>query len=154
MSKTHTFKAIIENAGGGGAFVSIPFDVEEAFGKKRVKVLATIEGVPYRGSIMRMGSPCHMLGVLKNIREQIGKSFGDEVTVTVKEDTDPRIASVPDDLAAAIAANPNAATFFATLAFTHQKEYAKWIEDAKRPETRAARIAKAVQMLVDGKKER
>jgi hypothetical protein len=58
----HTFRAAIEDAGGGGAFVSVPFDVEQAFGKKRVKVKATINGVPYRGSRMRMGGSCHILG--------------------------------------------------------------------------------------------
>ena len=75
--------AVIEDAGGGGMFVSIPFDVEAAFGKKRVKVIATIDGVLYRGSLMRMGGPCHILGVLKDIRRQIGKGLCDQVHVTV-----------------------------------------------------------------------
>jgi hypothetical protein len=104
MSSPHTFRAKIEDAGGGGAFVSVPFDVEKAFGKKRVKILATFDGVPYRGSMVRMGSECHLLPVLKEIREQIGKTFGDEIEVTVEEDTQPRQVTVPDDLRSALEA--------------------------------------------------
>lgn len=68
MATTHRFSAVIEDAGGGGAFVTIPFDVERAFGKKRVPVRATIDGVPYRGSLVRMGGECHILGILKSVR--------------------------------------------------------------------------------------
>ena len=89
MPPSHAFRAIIEDAGDGGAFVSVPFDVEAAFGKKRVKVLATLDGVPYRGSLVRMGSECHLLPVLKSIRRQIGKDIGDEIEVTVEEDAQP-----------------------------------------------------------------
>ena len=76
MSKKQTFTAVIQNAGGGGAFVEVPFDVEQAFGSKKPKVMATIEGVPYRGTLVRMGTECHVLIILKGIREQIGKTFG------------------------------------------------------------------------------
>src|SRR5512139_2764918 len=118
-NSSHTFRAIIEDAGGGGAFVSVPFDVEQAFGKKRVKILATFDGVPYRGSMVRMGSECHLLLVLKEIREQIGKTFGDEIEVTVEEDTQPRVIVVPDDLRLALEAEPAALAFFEKLAYTH-----------------------------------
>lgn len=73
MSEKLTFRATIGNAGGGGAFVRIPFDVEKEFGKKRVKVKATIEGEPYCGLLVRMGEPCHLLIVLKNFREKTEK---------------------------------------------------------------------------------
>jgi len=76
MTQKYIFRAVIEDAGGGGAYVNIPFDVEKTFGKKRVKVIASIEGEPYRGTLVRMGEPQHMLPVLKEIREKIGKSFG------------------------------------------------------------------------------
>ena len=81
MNKKHTFTATIIDAGGGGAFVEAPFNVEEAFGSKRPKIKALIEGVPYRGTLVRMGSEKHLLLILKSIREQIGKTFGDEVKV-------------------------------------------------------------------------
>ena len=78
-----------------GAFVEVPFDVEARFGSKRPRVKAMIEGVPYRGILTRMGTECHMLVVRKEIREQIGKTFGDEVTITVEPDTEPRLIEVP-----------------------------------------------------------
>ena len=68
-----------------GAYVEIPFDVREIFGKGRVKVHATFDGVPYDGSLVRMGAPGHILGVRKDIRAQLGKQPGDTVTVTVQE---------------------------------------------------------------------
>ena len=153
MPPKHTFRAVIEDAGNGGAFVTIPFDVEQAFGKKRVKVLATIQGVPYRGSLVRMGGECHLLPVLKDIRRQTGKSIGDEIEVTVEEDTQPRSVTVPPDLGQALAVEPAAQAFFGQLSYTHQKEYVQWIEEAKRPQTRQTRITKTVEMLKQGKRE-
>ena len=82
MLKKHSFKAVIQNAGGGGAFVEVPFDVEQVLGSKRPKIKAMIEGVPYRGLLVRMGGLNHMLIILKGIREQIGKTFGDEIKVS------------------------------------------------------------------------
>lgn len=154
MSEKRRFRAAIEKASGGGAFVRVPFDVEQVFGKKRVKVKAFVEGEPYRGSLVRMGGPDHMLGILKGIREKTGKDIGDEVEVSVEEDLDERVVAVPSDLKRALKASPAAATFFKQLAYSHQREYVRWIEEAKRAETRQARIDKALQMLVQGKKER
>jgi hypothetical protein len=149
-----TFTAPIEDPGGGGAFVSIPFDVEQTFGRKRVPVNATIDGEPYRGTLVRMGSDCHMLLIRKDIREKIGKTFGDDVSVTVEEDSEPRVIAAPDDLAAALAKSPKAAEFFDELSYTHRKEYVQWIEEAKREETRRNRIAKTIEMLLEGKRGR
>ena len=150
----HSFTAIIEAHDGSGAHVSVPFDVEAAFGKKRVKVQATFDGVPYRGSIVRMGGPDHMLIVRKDIRERINKSVGDEVEVTLMEDTQPRAVAVPGDMQEALWQHPTAASFFKQLAYTHRKEYVQWIENAKKPETRARRVEKAVSMLRNGRKGR
>ncbi len=83
MSQETAFRAVIEEGRGGGAFVTVPFDVEAAFGKKRVSVRATIDDRPYRGSLVRMGGPDHILGVLKEIRAKIGKRVGDEVYVVL-----------------------------------------------------------------------
>ena len=68
-----------------GAYVEIPFDVQAAFGKGRVKVLATFDGVPYNGSLVRMGTLGHIIGVRKDIRAKLGKRPGDTVHVTVQE---------------------------------------------------------------------
>src|SRR5512145_2076556 len=98
MPKKHTFTAIIQNAGGGGAFVEVPFDVEAAFGSKRPKVKALIEGVSYRGILTRMGTQNHLLIILKGIREQIGRTFGDEIKVSVELDVEERVVTVPAEL--------------------------------------------------------
>lgn len=152
MGKEHTFKAVIQNAGGGGAFVEVPFDVEAAFGSKRPKVKALIEGVPYRGLLVRMGGPSHMLIILKGIREQIGKSFGDQVQVTLEEDLEPRVVEIPSDLAQAFERDVDARGFFDGLAHSHKREYVTWITEAKQAATRQNRVAKTIEMLKKGRK--
>jgi hypothetical protein len=147
MSKVFKFTAVIQNAGEGGAFVEVPFDVEEAFGSKRPKVKATIEGVSYRGTLVRMGTECHLLIILKGIREQVGKTFGDEVKITVELDTEPRVVAIPKDLADALKKDREAKIRFGKLSYTHQKEYVTWIEEAKKDETRQRRLAKTIVML-------
>ncbi|MDM7992218.1 MAG: DUF1905 domain-containing protein [Candidatus Fermentibacter sp.] len=77
------FMAAIEDAGGGGAFVRIPFDAEAEYGSRRPEVMATIDGIPYRGRLIRMGLPCHLLPVVKDIRRKLGKGPGDEVRVVI-----------------------------------------------------------------------
>lgn len=75
----------------GGAYIEFPYDIREEFGKGRVKVHVTFDGIPYDGSIVNMGvkhpdgSICYIIGMLKAIREQLGKSNGDSVEVTVCE---------------------------------------------------------------------
>ena len=152
MTKKQTFTAVIQNPGGGGAFVEVPFDVEAAFGSKRPKVKAMIEGVPYRGILTRMGTEYHMLIILKGIREQIGKTFGDEVTITVEPDTEPRVLEIPKDLMKELKKDKEAKAFFDKLSYTHQKEYVTWVTEAKKEETRQNRIFKTVEMLKKGKR--
>jgi len=151
LIKTETFTATIQNAGGGGAFVEIPFNVEKEFGSKRPKVKALIEGVPYRGTLVRMGSEHHMLIILKGIREQIGKTFGDEIKVTVESDAEPRLVEIPKDLIKEFKKDKQAKAVFDKLSYTHQKEYVRWIEEAKRAETRQNRIIKTIEMLKKGR---
>ena len=150
----HKFTAVIESGKRGGAFVTVPFDVEAAYGKKRVKIKATIDGVPYRGSMIRMGSPDHIIGVLKEIRQQIGKNIGDTVAITVEEDLEPRVVVIPEDFQKMLDGNPVAGKFYHSLSYTHQKEYVQWIEEARREATRERRLQKALDMLLNGKKER
>lgn len=68
-----------------GAYIEIPFDVKAEFGKGRVAVHATFDSEPYDGSLVKMGTPCHILGIRKDIRAKIGKQPGDLVRVTIKE---------------------------------------------------------------------
>jgi len=151
MTQKYQFRAVINNAGDGGAYVNIPFDVEKVFGKKRVKIKGTFDGEPYRGTLVRMGGPQHMLLVLKEIRQKIGKSFGDEVAVELEEDLESRQVEMPPDLQQALEADPTAHAYFNRLSYTHQKEYVRWITEAKRNETRQRRVQQTVDMLKQGK---
>ena len=152
MTKKQTFTATIQNAGGGGAFVEVPFDVEAVFGSKKPKVKAMIEGVPYRGTLVRMGSECHLLLILKSIREQVGKTFGDDVKVSVELDVEERVVAVPAELKRAFKSNKDAKSAFERLSYTHQKEYVTWINEAKKDETRQSRIVKTLEMLKKSEK--
>ena len=152
MTKKHTFTAIIQNAGGGGAFVEVPFDVEAAFGAKRPKIKALIEGVPYRGILTRMGTERHLLIILKGIREQVGKTFGDKIKVSVEADVEERVVTVPAELKRAFKSDKDARSAFKKLSYTHQKEYVTWINEAKKAETRQSRILKTIAMLKKSKK--
>ncbi|MGB7538164.1 MAG: YdeI/OmpD-associated family protein [Anaerolineales bacterium] len=151
MTQKIKFSAVIEDAGKGGAFVTIPFDVEKEYRKKRVKVLATCNGEPYRGSLVRMGGPCHILGVQKAIRTKIGKSIGDTIEVTVEEDTTRRKVAIPKDFKKALMENTGAMDVFSRLSNSHQNEYVQWIGKAKRMETRQDRIAQTIVRLFTGK---
>jgi len=102
--------------------------------------------------LVRMGSECHLLLILKEIREKIGKTFGDEVKVTVEPDTEPRVIEIPKDLMKEFKKDKEAKAFFDKLSYTHQKEYVTWITDAKREETRQNRIIKTIEMLKKGKR--
>ncbi len=154
MSKTKQFVAKIHQGGMGGMFVNVPFDVEKEYGKKRVKIIATIDGEKYQGSLVRMGSPDHILIIRKDIREKIGKGLGDDVDVTLKEDLEERVVEVPDDFKKLLNKHKGAKVFFEKLSYSHQREYVKWITEAKKVETRKRRMVKAVDMLNDGKKKK
>lgn len=84
--KLYEFDAVIKKVPDiDGAYVEFPFDVKKEFGKGRVKVHATFDGMPYDGSLVRMQTPGHIIGMLKSIRKALGKQPGDTVHVTVKE---------------------------------------------------------------------
>ena len=68
-----------------GAYIEFPYDVRKVFGKGRVKVTATFDGVEYNGSLVKMGTPCHIIGIRKDIRKKIGKQPGDMIKITIKE---------------------------------------------------------------------
>lgn len=146
------FNAEILSNESGGMYVIVPFDVEQEYGKKRVKILAKIETEIYRGSLVRMGTPDHILLIRKDIREKIKKTAGDFINIEVEEDKTPRVVIVPNDLQLLLAKNPDEQTFFNTLSYTHRKEYVQWIESAKREETRKRRLTKALEMMKDRKK--
>lgn len=146
------FQAELRPGHGGGAFVEIPFDVHDVFGTRgQVPVRATFDGEPYRGSLAPMGGR-HVLGVTRAIREAIGKDVGDSVHVVLEQDTEPRTVSVPPDLAAALSKAPGAAKTFDGLSYTRRKEYVRWVEEAKKPETRARRLREVIERVTAARK--
>src|SRR5262245_45726041 len=147
-----TFRAPVRPSGrsGGGHLVDVPTEVVEALGGRgRIPVTATFDGVPYRGSIVRMGDGA-VLGVQKAIMAEAGVTVGDTLTVVVRNDEAPREVKVPDDLAEALARNDPARAAFEGLSFSHKREYVRSITDARRPETRRRRIELTIERLVEG----
>ncbi|WP_185208018.1 YdeI/OmpD-associated family protein [Chryseobacterium sp. C3] len=149
------FKAVIKQNGEmNAAFVEFPFSTEEIFGKKdQVKIKAAFDDkVEYRGSLAKMKSDCHILGLTQEIRNKLGKTFGDEVSVYLLEDKEERVVEIAEDIVLLFNENPDAKVLFDKMSYTHRKEYIRWIEEAKKPETRENRKLKMIQMILDGKK--
>ncbi|MFP3580969.1 YdeI/OmpD-associated family protein [Arthrobacter sp. SIMBA_036] len=137
---------------GNKAGIEIPSHVVDGLGAgKRPPVVVTINGQSYRSSIAVMGGK-YMVGVSSANRELTGAEAGHTVEVGLEVDTEPRVIEVPDDLAAALDAEPDAKAFYGTLNYSSQRRYVEPIGDAKTEETRARRIAKVVADLKAGKK--
>jgi hypothetical protein len=142
------FEAVIEEARGGGAGILVPPEVIAGLGGGgRTKVNATFDGVPYRGSVVTYGGR-QIIGLLKSIRTEIGKGPGDVVTVTLEVDVAPRSVELPEELAALLAASPRARGRFEALSYSHQREHANHVAEAKRPETRMRRAEKTIESLL------
>lgn len=135
------------------AYVFFPFDTVELFGKKgQIKIKAIFDNnAEYSGSLNNMGNG-HCLILTQAIRKQISKSFGDSVDVKLWEDKEERVVLVPDDVQALLVQNEKAKEFYDKMSYTHKKEYIRWIEDAKKEETRDRRKIKMIEMLLEGKK--
>ena len=110
-----------------------------------------VNGIAFRSRLSVYGGKTY-LGFTRDIRTAAGIELGDQVSVSLERDTVPRSFEIPDDFAAALAGAPAAQAVFDGLSFSNRKEYVHWITDAKRPETRAKRLAKAAPMLIDGRK--
>lgn len=138
--------------GKDGAYIEIPFDVEEVYGAKRVKVKATFDGVEYRGSIVKMGLPCYIIGITKEIRKKIEKEPGDIIEVTIEKDEEDRVVETPTDFKERIELDNNIKEFWNTLSFSMQKKYVTWITSAKKEDTRNKRIDTAIEKLKNKEK--
>lgn len=137
---------------GNKAGIEVPDEIVDGLAAgKRPPVVVTINGQSYRSSVAVMGGK-YMVGVSAANRELTGAAAGDTVEVGLEVDTQPRIIEVPQDLAAALDAEPGAKAFYETLNYSAQRRYVEPIGDAKTPETRARRVAKVVADLKAGKK--
>ena len=153
MAEKQTFKTELMKSGDSEAtWIELPFDVEEVFGAKRAKVKVWINGAEYRGSAVRMGSECYMVGVPKAFREAAGIKGGEQIEVTLERDDEPRVVTLPEDLAAAIL-EAGVQDAWDKLSYTHQKENARDVEGTKGAELRAKKVQKIVTMLETVKKK-
>ena len=136
------FESVVELGGKTATGIPVPDEVVEALGSgRRPPVTITVNGHTYRTTAVNMGGR-FLVPLSAENREAAGVSAGDEITVDIENDTAPREVALPDDLAAAM--DDAARTTYDGLAFTHRKEWVRWVEEAKRPETRATRIEQTV----------
>lgn len=108
----------------------------------------TFDGIAHRGSIVTKGG-VKVLGVTKAILAEAGKAEGDTLTVVARNDDAPRVVEVPDELARAFRTSKVAREFFGSLSYSHQREYVGYITEAKKPQTRAKRTARTIDMLAE-----
>jgi len=145
------FRAPLQDSGrGGGRWLEVPFDAKDVFGEARPAVAGTLNGSPFRGRLSVYGGKTY-LGLNKEARDAAGIDIGDEVEVVLHHDEAPRKVEIPSALLVAFERDSAAKAAFDKLAFTHRNEYARWIDEAKKEETRERRIAKALAMLKAGK---
>jgi hypothetical protein len=144
------FDAVLEDAGrGGGRRVAVPFDVKAEFGEARPPVRGTVNGVEFRSRLAVYGGATY-LGLRAEIREAAGLDVGDPVHVVLERDDAAREVELPPALAQALDADPDAKTAFGALSFTHRREYAEWVGEAKRDDTRQRRVAQTLEKLRGG----
>lgn len=141
------FQAILILAGKTATGIQVPDEVVEQLGSgKRPPVRVTIGPHTYRTTVAPMGG-AFWIPVAAENRTAAGIAAGEEVTVEIELDSEPRAVTVPDDLAAALAASPPAQQVFAKLSYSNQRRHVLSVEDAKTAETRQRRIDKVVATL-------
>ncbi|TYB58881.1 DUF1905 domain-containing protein [Nonomuraea sp. PA05] len=144
------FRTTIELNGKTATGFEVPAEVvDELGGGKRPAVTVTINGYAYRSTVATMGGR-FMMPLSAENRQGCGVAAGDEVEVEVTLDTAPREVTVPDDLAAALDAAPEAKKFFESLSYSRKRWHVLNVEGAKKPETRQRRVADTVAKLADG----
>jgi uncharacterized protein YdeI (YjbR/CyaY-like superfamily) len=122
--------------------------VAAAFSNKRPQVLAHVNGVQYRSRLMVYGGQSY-LGLRKDLLRRLEVEAGDRVQIELVEDHEERIVVEPPELTQALADDPAAQAAYQKLPFTHRNEYARWIDEGKKPETRADRVAKTIKRLTE-----
>jgi hypothetical protein len=146
------FRTTVVLGGVTATGLQVPDDVVAQLGAgKRPPVRVTVGDYTYRTTVAPMGG-AYWVPLAAEHREAAGVAADEEVDVRIELDTEPRQIVLPEDLAAAMDDAARAA--YDRLAYTHQKEWVRWVEEAKKPETRTTRIEKTVASLREGKKGR
>ena len=145
------FTASIELSGKSATGIEVPAEVVASLGSgKRPPVRVTLSGHTYRSSVGSMGGR-FMIPVTAEVRQVTGVKAGDQVAIDLELDTEVRSVEVPPDLAAALAADPEAKRFFETLSYSNQRRHVEPIEQAKTDDTRRRRIEKSVGLFHEGR---
>ena len=142
MAASKTFRTTVVRD-GSVCYIPLTFDPKAVFGTLRAPVTVTLNGYTYRSTIAAMGGP-PCLPLRKSHREAAGLEGGESLEVTLVLETKPREVAPPVDLTRALKASPPAWERWRTLSYTHRREHVEAIESARKPETRARRIARAV----------
>jgi hypothetical protein len=146
------FHSVVELGGRTATGIPVPDEVIDALGSsRRPPVTITVNGYTYRTTAVRMAGR-FLVPLSAENRAAAGVEAGEEITVEIENDTAPREVTLPEDLADAMDAAARAT--YDGLAFTHRKEWVRWVEEAKTPETRTVRIAKTVAALREGRRTR
>jgi multidrug efflux pump subunit AcrB len=146
------FRAELQREGKTGTYIVVPLDVPAVFGRARPPVRGTVNGAPFRSTITKYGGDDYYLVVNRQVREAAGVAAGETVEMELELDAKPRTVRVPKDLADAL--DDETRAVFDRMSYTHRREYVEWINEAKRDETRRRRIAKAVELIGQGKPRR
>ncbi len=147
------FTVELERVGKTATMFRVPFDLKDAFGRARPPVAVTIRGHTWRTTPGVYGGVGHIV-VNRSVKAATGVDAGDRVQVAMELDAKPRTVRVPSDLRAALAEDPTVKEAFAGMSYTHRREYVEWIEEAKRPDTRARRIVATVERVRTGQPHR
>ncbi len=140
---------LIQAEGKNATGINVPAEIVAALGKgKKPPVKVSLNGYTYRTTIAGYGD-VFMLPVSAEHRTAAGLQAGDEIEVTLEVDDEPRTVTVPEDLAAALAAQPGARATFDGLAYSKRKEFVRQVEDAKAEETRQRRIAGIISKMTE-----
>lgn len=140
-----TFKARIVRQ-GSMCFIPLTFDPKDVFGRVRAPVKVTLNGYTYRSTIAMMGGPA-CVPLRKSNREAAGLEGGETIDVRLELDTEKRKVALPADLLRALKSTPGGQDRWRALSYTHQREHVEAIEEARKPETRARRIAGAINTI-------
>jgi len=133
---------------GSTCFIPVAFDPKEAFGKVRAPVIVTLNGYTYRSTIASMGGFAG-IPLRRSNREAARLAGGERIDVKIELDSEPREVEPPQDLARALRSNKHRMKKWQSLSYTNQREMSEAIQNAKRPATRARRLAAAIQSLDD-----
>jgi hypothetical protein len=148
MSQSFTVTLVGRGPKSAWTFMPVPFEVESVFGVKgRVAVSGTMNGFPFQNSLLPQGDGTHAMAVNKDLQAGANARAGDTVHIVLERDTAKRDVALPVELEDALGRDATASAAFAEMAPSCRKEYADWIGSAKKPETRASRVVKALALI-------